>query len=97
NIFTPNGDGTNDYFYIRNLPPKGSGTEIVISNRWGKQVYTSDDYYTDPLNLNDPRPGEHTLWDADGQADGIYFYSINFNSLGEQRSGWIEVLRTPIR
>lgn len=39
NAFTPNGDGTNDYFNV-----KGLGIEEVtlnIFNRWGENIYTS--------------------------------------------------------
>ena len=41
-IFTPNGDGVNDYF-------QGYGTfvkdyELLIFNRWGVQVFKSNSY-----------------------------------------------------
>jgi len=41
NIFTPNGDGANDLFEIRNLP---SSAKLTITNRWGKQVFSASDY-----------------------------------------------------
>ena len=44
NIFTPNGDGFNDTFFIRNLP---SEAKLEISNRWGKSVYQSNAYQND--------------------------------------------------
>jgi gliding motility-associated-like protein len=44
NVFTPNNDGVNDTFFIRNLP---AGTFVTITNRWGKIVYTSKDYQND--------------------------------------------------
>jgi gliding motility-associated-like protein len=44
NIFTPNGDGVNDTFFIRNLP---AGTFVTISNRWGKIIYKSSNYQND--------------------------------------------------
>lgn len=40
-LFTPNCDGVNDRFEIRNLPPNSS---LKVSNRWGKEVITSSDY-----------------------------------------------------
>ena len=43
NIFTPNGDGVNDVFYIRN----GEGANVTITNRWGKEVFKSGDYQND--------------------------------------------------
>jgi gliding motility-associated-like protein len=41
NVFTPNGDGTNDLFEIRHLPPNAT---LSITNRWGKEVYSSTNY-----------------------------------------------------
>jgi gliding motility-associated-like protein len=41
NIFTPNGDGTNDILYVR-----GRGIEtmqFIIYDRWGERVFTSED------------------------------------------------------
>ncbi len=75
NVFTPNNDGYNDSFYIRNLPE--SGTKVTISNRNGSIVFKSDDYNID------------TLWDGGNQADGIYYYTISMPS-GETFKGWVE-------
>jgi gliding motility-associated-like protein len=44
NIFTPNGDGVNDVFYIRNLPTEAA---LVVTNRWGKEVFRSGAYQND--------------------------------------------------
>lgn len=75
NVFTPNNDGYNDSFYIRNLPE--SGTKVVISNRNGFVIFKSDDYNYD------------TLWDGGTVADGIYYYNIGMPS-GEIYKGWVE-------
>ncbi len=75
NVFTPNNDGYNDTFYIRNLPE--SGTKVIISNRNGSIVYESDDYNID------------NLWDGGNVADGIYFYTISMVS-GDTFKGWVE-------
>ena len=44
NIFTPNGDGFNDTFFITKLP---SGTFMTIVDRWGRVVFESRDYKND--------------------------------------------------
>jgi len=44
NIFTPNNDGVNDFFHIKNLPPE---SKIKIYNRWGNLIYSSADYHND--------------------------------------------------
>ncbi len=78
NVFTPNDDGFNDAFYIRNLPE--SGTQIVITNRTGVSVFKTDNYTTD------------NLWDGGDEADGIYFYSVKMPN-GDTYKGWVELWR----
>lgn len=70
-LFTPNQDGLNDKFEIRNLPP---GSSLRVSNRWGKEVYSSSDYQND--------------WDGKDEEEGIYFWTLKMPGLGE-RNGWI--------
>lgn len=41
NVITPNGDGINDFWVIKNLP---AGTRVVLYNRWGQQVYYNENY-----------------------------------------------------
>jgi len=74
NIFTPNGDGVNDLFEIRNLP---AGSQLSITNRWGKEIFSSSDYKND--------------WTGDNISDGIYFYRLVAE--GEAITGWVEILR----
>jgi len=76
NIFTPNDDDVNETFNIRNLPTSG-GIILIISNRWGKVVYETQDYQND--------------WDGDDNSDGTYFYRIKINEL--VYNGWVEIRR----
>ena len=61
NVFSPNGDGVNDIFYIpgalalRNF-------HCSIYNRWGRLVY----------EWSNPAEG----WDGSGSNDGVYFYIV---------------------
>jgi large repetitive protein len=80
NVFTPNGDGSNDVFFIRNLPQEPSVSELIITNRWGKQVFTSENYQNN--------------WDAEGTADGIYFYRLHVAD-NVALTGWVEIIRGP--
>ena len=81
NVFSPNGDGINDIFYIQS-PDYGILKELIIFDRWGGEVYQSKD-----AQLNTPQNGWGTqtlnlrpdvyLWRAqiefiDGSVD--YFY-----------------------
>jgi len=78
NVFTPNDDGYNDNFYIRNLPD--AGTTVIISSRSGSVVFESDNYHYD------------NLWDGGDAPDGIYFYNIIMPD-GKVYKGWVEKWR----
>ena len=78
NIFTPNGDDKNETFYVRNLPE--SGSKLSVTNRWGKEVYSSNDY----------NPGN--LWDGGGIPDGVYYYRLQISG-GSTYTGWVEIVR----
>jgi gliding motility-associated-like protein len=43
-LFTPNGDGLNDIFVIRNLP---TGSKLNVRSRWGEEVFNSGSYNND--------------------------------------------------
>jgi gliding motility-associated-like protein len=45
-IFTPNNDGSNDYFVIKNLD-KYPNNKILIFNRWGNKVWEKGPYLND--------------------------------------------------
>lgn len=61
NVFTPNGDGINDYFEIKKLEYYVNN-EIIIFNRWGNKVFESFNY--------------HNEWDGGNLTDGVYFYVL---------------------
>ena len=77
NVFTPNEDGTNDLFFIRNLSQSGFN-KLLITNRWGKEVYSSENYQNN--------------WKGEGAADGIYFYRLQINGK-DPVTGWVEIMR----
>lgn len=64
NVFTPNSDGINDLFVIRNLNLY-SHRPLTIRNRWGKIVYQSSQYNND--------------WDGSNVPDGVYFGVVEIN------------------
>jgi len=80
NIFTPNNDGKNDTFEIINLPNAAPNqASLVITNRWGKQVFESNSY-----GYN------NSWWNGGAEADGIYYYRLNAG--GKSYTGWVEIL-----
>lgn len=79
NIFTPNDDNVNDTFEVLNLPVTGTH-KLIISNRWGNEVFKSSDY----------RDGN--FWSGGEESDGIYYYRLKVDG-GETYTGWVEILR----
>lgn len=78
NIITPNGDDLNDRFVIQNLAYH-PGYSLLISNRWGRLVYSSSNY---PNNWGD---GAEV-------SPGTYFYLFH-QADGTTIKGWVEVVR----
>lgn len=76
NVVTPNGDGINDFFRINGLE-NFPGSTLTAFNRWGNQIYNSDNYNND--------------WAPDVN-DGTYFYVINLSD-GRKFSGFFEVFK----
>jgi gliding motility-associated-like protein len=70
NVISPNNDGDNDVFFIRNTESLTS-LELIILNRWGNVVYQE---LSTNVQLKNPQ------WDGkiDGQTaeEGIYFYKF---------------------
>lgn len=73
NVFTPNGDGTNDFFIPR-IVESVAEYEITIVNRWGNKVFQSDDYTMgwDGLTQNGTEANE-----------GVYFWIIQYTDVYE--------------
>ena len=77
NIITPNGDPENESFTLKGLVP--GEWHLVIFDRWGRQVYEKARY--------------DNLWNATGQASGMYYYMLSNEDTGERYRGWVEVQR----
>ena len=60
NSFTPNGDNTNETFYVHGAD-KNDIESMVIYNRWGEIIYETFD---------------NTPWDGYNSQIGVYTYSI---------------------
>nr|WP_199080808.1 gliding motility-associated C-terminal domain-containing protein [Pedobacter sp. ASV19] len=82
NLFTPNGDGNNDAFEIRGLELFAQN-DLIIVNRWGNQVYKSNNYRND--------------WTGEGLNEGTYYYVLRVkeNTGSEWRvfKGYITLIR----
>jgi gliding motility-associated-like protein len=82
NLFTPNGDGTNDVFEIRGIE-NFAENDIIIVNRWGNEVFKQTHY--------------RNTWAGQGLNEGTYFYVLrvkeNPNSNWQVFKGYITLLR----
>lgn len=81
-LITPNLDGKNDFFVIEGLETIGT-TSLMIFNRWGAQVFYSDDYDNTWDGVDDQ---------GDPLADDTYFYVLKPGN-GKSRSGYIVIRR----
>jgi gliding motility-associated-like protein len=82
NAFTPNGDGINDTWEIKNLAPY-YGAVINIFNRNGQKIYSSIGY--------------NTPWDGRMNGAnlpvGVYYYIIEPKQGRSQVSGYVTIIR----
>lgn len=80
NVITPNGDGKNDRFIVRNLEYYPQA-KLYIFNRWGQEVYLSNDYRND--------------WSGENLESGNYFYHLFVYDQGVefQYKGTVKVIR----
>ena len=80
-LFSPNGDGRNDTWVV-NKPDLVKGCQLVIFNRNGTEVYSTNDY--------------HNEWDATVNGnilpEGTYYYVFDCSD-GRTMNGPITVLR----
>jgi gliding motility-associated-like protein len=64
NVITPNADGLNDELIFINLE-NYKDSKLSVFNRWGKSVYSSDNYNND--------------WNGGDLSDGTYYYILEVN------------------
>ncbi len=82
NTFTPNNDGTNDVWQIRNIVFH-PGSKVEIFNRWGTKLYEASGYQND--------------WDGTYNGKNLpvdtYFYVIQLNDGNKPNKGPLTILR----
>lgn len=83
NLITPNGDGANDVFTIRNIG-YFQGCPLRIYNKMGDLLYTSDDTYQ---NDWDGTYGGSSL------PEDVYYFTIECEQEGNAFSGAITILK----
>ncbi len=84
NVFSPNDDGFNDYFFIKNSGLKA--LDCKIYDRWGRQLY----------EINSLAGS----WDGTDKGqkvvDGVYYFLLNMTALDgtqKEETGFIQLIR----
>ncbi len=75
NVITPNGDGINDFFKIKNIE-HNPNTVVTIFDRWGLKVYENPNYNNE--------------WNPTHVADGTFFYVVDVPN-DKKYSGFITI------
>ncbi len=86
NVFTPNGDGTNDVFSI--FMPYATDLRIEIYDRWGVLVYGWE-------GLSGSWDGTYMV-NGKPVVDGVYYYILDVADISgywSRQSGFIELIR----
>jgi gliding motility-associated-like protein len=98
NIFTPNGDKSNDFFYPFYAPnlnqyqifKQSDVYELKVYDRWGKLMYETTDY---------SKPWDGKTKGGSDAVPGSYFYVVKYQSnCGsaadlEEKKGFVELMR----
>ena len=91
NVFTPNNDGKNDFWYV-NFGDVVGNVRVDIYNRWGQLIYNSTHY-----ELCDEETGDY-CWKGDDMSsgescpDGSYYYTIELID-GRRHRGYFNLFR----
>jgi gliding motility-associated-like protein len=91
NLVTPNGDGDNDVFVIRNIE-RYPENELEIYNRWGVKVFGVEGYGQNGKFFRGISEGRATINQSSELPVGTYWYILKYkNASGEwkQRVGYL--------
>ena len=83
NVFTPNGDGTNDVWVIKGLEIYPDVT-VKVFNRWGDSVFESDKGYTEPWD---------GTYNGTESPSATYYYVVVLGDGSEGMSGTVNIVR----
>jgi gliding motility-associated-like protein len=83
NIITPNGNGKNDVWYVKNIESYPQN-KVVIMDEWGLVIYEKTGYNNDWEGKN--KKGEIL-------PDGTYYYVLTFENGKKVYKGFIALLR----
>jgi gliding motility-associated-like protein len=83
---TPNGNGENDVFVIRNINLYPNNT-VTVFNRWGVVVYEENGYGSNEKFFRGYSDGKCTMKKGVELPNGTYFYQVQYtNNEGKKKS-----------
>ncbi|MDF2437334.1 MAG: hypothetical protein K0Q95_1710 [Bacteroidota bacterium] len=82
NLFTPNGDGINDSWYIQDIQ-NFPGSSVTVYNIYGMKVYEKTDYMNDWKGT----------YNGSELPDGTYYYILKFDDKQKTIKGSVDILK----
>jgi len=82
NLFTPNGDGINDFWHIKNIE-NNPNNEVVVYNNYGQVVFSKKNYTNDWGGTSN----------GSSLPDGTYYYIVKIDDTTEPQKGMLDILR----
>jgi len=82
NLFSPNGDGVNDTWYIENIQ-NFPDNEVKVYNIYGNIVYSKKGYTNDWKGT----------YNGTELPDGTYYYVLTFDSINKVFKGSVDIIR----
>lgn len=82
NLFTPNGDGVNDTWYLEDIG-KFPDNEVIVYNIYGQEVFRKKGYTNDWKGT----------YNGGDLPDGTYYYVLKFDNSDAVFKGSIDILR----
>lgn len=72
NVFSPDFDGVNDYFFLASSDESGSLYDMVVFDRWGNQIFNEVD-----ISSNSPTSGWNGSFRGQKLNPGVFIYMID--------------------
>lgn len=83
NGFTPNGDGFNDKWVMKNLHLLYPTCKVAVYNRWGSPIFQSSGYANE----------WNGTYNGKSLPDGTYYYTIQLNATEKPLKGTVTIMR----
>jgi gliding motility-associated-like protein len=85
NAISPNGDNSNEYFYIEGIT-KYPNNKVTIYNRWGVKIFETSGYDNNTKVFRGYSEGRTTIGQNKPLPDGTYFYTVEYE-ISNQTTG----------